>query len=67
MRRKDVAVGDGIQVIGRFGDLVTIPDEHRTAIEAALAAPAGNMVVLMRPSCGAFSTAVTRSKAARLP
>lgn len=45
MRRKDVAVGDGIQVIGRFGNLMTIPDEHRTAIEAALAARLETLVV----------------------
>ena len=45
MRHKDVAVGDGVHVIGRFGSLVTIPDEHRTAIEAALAARLETMVV----------------------
>jgi chromosome segregation protein len=45
MRRKDVAVGDGVQIIGRFGSLVTIPDEHRAAIEAALAARLETLVV----------------------
>lgn len=45
MRRKDVAVGDDVQVIGRFGSLVTIPEKHRVAIEAALAARLETLIV----------------------
>ena len=45
LRRKGVAVGDGVRLIGRFSSLVTIPDEHRTAVEAALAARLETLVV----------------------
>ncbi len=45
LRRKDVAVGDGVPVIGRFGRLVTIPAEYRTAVAAALAARLETLVV----------------------
>ncbi len=45
MRRKTPPNGQKTRIIGRFANLVTIPDEHRTALEAALAARLETLVV----------------------
>jgi chromosome segregation protein len=45
MRRKEPKAGANVHLIGRFANLVTIPDKHRTALEAALAARLETLVL----------------------
>ncbi len=45
MRRKETKTSDTVRIIGRFANLVTIPDKYRTALEAALATRLETLVV----------------------
>ena len=45
MRRKETAVDGAVPVVGQFASLVAIPDEYRTALEAALATRLETLIV----------------------
>lgn len=57
MREQDLDTAVDVDVIGRLSTLVEFSDEHSTALEAALGARLGTLVVRDEPSLSAFLAA----------